>query len=216
LKIFAISPRKWWQSLRKKWLDAKRHIATAVSLGAAANPTKFPPLEGTRREKFILRSADAFEQAGLLALERAAAQEELKFHLALVYGVNCAFAVELYLKCLLAVEDSQIPDTHNLKTLFNQLSRESRGKIRKRHDGLAKDHPVLSGFRQSLGIKTDLNSLLEHGQDVFIQFRYMFEGIPDRIEPVGFALEMFGRIVRNRILDLRPELLSDEPTSPIH
>jgi hypothetical protein len=151
----------------------------------------------------------------LLALEPAT-QEELKFHLALVYGVNGAFAVELYLKCLLAVEGSQIPDTHNLKTLFNQLSRQSKDKIRKRHNRLAKEHPVLSGFRQRLGIKTDLDSLLEDGQDVFIQFRYMFEGIPDRIKPVGFALEMFGRIVRNRILDLRPELLSDEPTSPTH
>jgi hypothetical protein len=118
----------------------------------------------------------------------------------------------LYLKCLLCVEGSQIPATHNVKELFNQLSRESRDKIRRRHDKQEKDHPVLSGFRQRLGIRTDLNSLLEGGQDVFTQFRYLFEGIPNRTEPLGFGFELFGQIVRNRIFDLRPEWLSDEST----
>ena len=87
----------------------------------------------------MLRSADAFYQTGQLAL-KCAVREDEKFHLALVYGVNGAFAIELYLKCLLAVEGSQIPATHNLKDLFAQLSRESRDKIRRRHDELARNH----------------------------------------------------------------------------
>jgi hypothetical protein len=55
------------------------------------------------------------------------------------------------------VEGSQtIPETHNLKQLFEQVSRESRGKIKKRHAALAPDYPEFSAFRQSPGIKTDL------------------------------------------------------------
>ena len=132
-----------------------------------------------------------------------------------MYGVNAAFAVELYLKCLLSVEGGQIPETHNLKQLFNQVSRESRGKITKRHNKLAADHPVLSEFRQNLGIKTDLNSLLEDGQNIFTQFRYFFEDIANRTEPIGFGLDLFGQIVRNRILDWRPEWVSTEfPSVP--
>jgi hypothetical protein len=72
---------------------------------------------------------------------------------------------------------------------------------------------MLLSFRKRLGIKTDLHSLLEDGQDIFKQFRYIFEGVPDRTKPLGFALEPFGELVRNRILDLRPEWLADEFTS---
>ena len=220
MKIFALSPRKWWRFLRKKWLNAKRPTARAASLGAASpaaatNLTNFPPLEGPKREKFILRSADAFYDISQRALQLAAAHPDQEFYLGLVYGVNCAIATELYLKCLLTVEGSQIPKVHNLKYLFNQVSRESRGKIRRRHNRLAKKHPGLSNFRK-IGIKTDLDSLLEDGQDVFKLFRYLFEGIPNRMQPVGFALELFGHIIRNRILDLRPKWLSDESTSPAH
>ena len=67
---------------------------------------------------------------------------------------------------------------------------------------------MLSDFRKSYGIKTDLESLLEDGKDVFTQFRYFFEGIPDRIKPIGFGLDLFGQVVRNRILDLCPDWLS--------
>ena len=178
--------------------------------------TKFPPLQGVRRGKFILKQADAFQRASVLALDCALKEaKEQKLHLSLVYGVNAAFAVELYLKCLLLIEGGQVPETHNLKQLFNQVSRESRGKITKRHNTLAADHPVLSEFRQKLGIKTDLNSILEDGQDIFTQFRYFFEGIPNRMEPIGFGLDLFAQIVRNRILDLRPEWVSTEfPSVP--
>jgi hypothetical protein len=174
---------------------------------AQANAIKFPAFQGTRREKFILKSADAFYQTGQLVLQFLASQKE-QFHLGLVYGVNASFAIELYLKCLLAVEGSKIPATHNLKDLFDRVSPESRDKIRKRHDELEKENSVLSEFRKK-GIQTDLDSLLQHAQNVFVQFRYIFEGIPDQMQPVGFALDLFGQIVRNRVLDLRPEWLAE-------
>jgi hypothetical protein len=180
---------------------------------ARVNATKFPPFKGTEREKFILRSADAFHQTAQLAL-RCPASEQERFHLGLAYGVNGAFAVELYLKCLLAVENRRIPKIHNLVSLFERVSPDSREKLKRRHDELETNNTVLSEFRKK-GIKTDLDSLLRHAQDVFEQFRYMFEAVPDRMEPLGFALDLFGQIVRNRILDLRPEWVSTEfPSAP--
>ena len=217
LKIFALSPRKFWRFLKRSWFDARR-VPAAAKNPNAQEPTKFPRLEGARREIYIFRSADAFHEAGLLAAERVRTtdNEGQKFNLGLVYGVNGALAVELYLKCLLAIECNQVPETHDLQKLYLQLSRESRAKLRKRHDKLAKDNPVLSDFRKSYGIKTDLESLLEDGKDVFTQFRYLFEGVRGRTKGLGFLLELFGQVVRNRILDLRPGWLSDESTSPTY
>jgi hypothetical protein len=101
-----------------------------------------------------------------------------------------------------------------LVSLFERVSHDSREKLKRRHDELETNNTVLSEFRKK-GIKTDLDSLLRHAQDVFEQFRYMFEGVPDRMEPLGFALDLFGQIVRNRILDLRPEWVSTEfPSAP--
>jgi len=195
-------------------MRAKRNIGKRERQKIANDTCNFPPLEGAKREKFILKSADAFQEASILALEHATEHKEQTFFLASVYVVNAAFAVELFLKCLLAVESGQIPETHNLKDLFNQVSKESRGKIRKRHNERALNHAVLSGTRERVGIKTDLDSLLEDSQDVFTHFRYLFEGVQNRTKPLGFVLDLFGQIVRDRILDLRPEWLSDESTSP--
>ena len=180
--------------------------------------TRFPRLEGPRREIYIFRSADAFHEASLLALRRATRtdNETQRFNLGLVYGVNGALAVELYLKLLLEIENKQVPETHDLQKLFLQLGRESRAKLRKRHDKLAKDHRLLLDFSNRYGIKVNLESLLEAGKDVFKQFRYLFEGIRGRTKGLGFLLELFGQVVRNRILDHRPEWLSDESTSPTH
>ena len=162
---------------KRKWLNAKQLIVTAASqsaasLGAAENPTKFPPLEGRRREIYIFRSADAFYEASLLAANRTRTTEDKaqKFNLGLVYGTSGAFAVELYLKCLLSIECNQVPETHDLQRLYLQLSPKSRAKLRKRHDKLAKDNATLSDFRKRFGIKTDLESLLEDGKDVFSSF----------------------------------------------
>jgi len=184
--------------------------------GAAENPTNFPRLEGRRREIYIFRSADAFYEASLLAANRTRTTENQaqKFNLGLVYGTNGAFAAELYLKCLLSIECKPVPKSHDLQRLYLELSPESRAKLRKRHDELAKDNATLSEFRKRFGIKTDLESLLEDGKDVFTQFRYLFGGIRGRTKGLGFLLELFGQVLRNRILDLRPEWLSNECTSP--
>lgn len=204
-------------------MPAKRNIgrrenqkigsATVSQKSSAIKRTKFPPLTGEKLEKYIFKSADAFIEISQQALKAAASSPDEEWYLAIVYCVNGALATELYLKCLLTVEGGQIPKTHNLKFLFSQLSCESRGKIKKRHNELAPQQQGLCNFRDKQGIQIDLDSLLEDGQDVFVTFRYLFEGIADRVKPVGFALELFASLVRNRIIDLRSHWLGDESTS---
>jgi len=160
----------------------------------------------------MFKSADAFRHVSELTLAQMGLGQA---HLGFAYGVNGAFAVELYLKCLLTVEGGQIPSTHNLKALFQQLSRQSRAKLKKLHKERASNDAVFAALRQR-GIKTDLDSLLEQGQDVFEQFRYIYEGIPRDRQQVGFALNIFAGCVRDRILDLRLEWIGDEPTSQAH
>jgi hypothetical protein len=209
LKISEISPSEWWQFLKRKLKSAKRFIETA------ANPKRprrdsFPAQRGTAREKLMIHQANGFANASRIVLN-AQSPENPQF--GLVFGVCGAFSVELYLKLLLTVEGAEtIPVTHNLKILFNQVSKESRGKLRKQHNELVVDDPVMILLR-ARGIKTDLDSLLEQGQDVFEQFRYIYEGVPSTEQDIGFGLGIFGGCVRNRILDLRLEWLSDAPTS---
>jgi hypothetical protein len=172
-----------------------------------AEPTKqptqdsgiVPPAHGEAREQLMLKSADAFRHVSELILSEIGSG---RAHLGFAYGVNGAFAVELYLKCLLTVEGSPVPASHNLKFLFDQLSRESKVKIRSVHNERASQDSVFASLERS-GIKTDLDSLLEQGQDVFEQFRYIYEGIPRGKSQIGFALNIFAGCVRDRILDLR-------------
>jgi hypothetical protein len=43
--------------------------------------------------------------------------------------VLCAFAAELYLKCLLCIETGDASSTHNLKALFRDLNHTTRNRI---------------------------------------------------------------------------------------
>jgi hypothetical protein len=135
-----------------------------------------------------------------------------QMHLGVVYVVLSALAVELYLKCLLAIQVGQYPETHNLKTLFGQLPAHTRGPIKKRHDKEASektpDDPVLV-HNQILG---NLDSLLEECQDAFTLGRYLFE--PGAVRKMRiFGLRIFERCLRDFILNIHPEWTSGESTS---
>jgi len=158
----------------------------------------------------MLKAAIAFSEASDLL---AAAMQD-KRYLGFAYGVNAAFSVELYLKCLLTVEGSEeVPFTHNLKELFQLLREESKGKLRESHNDWVLEDSMMIEVRRH-GRKTDLNSLLEEMQDIFVRFRYFYEGLPDVTRDCGFGLRIFADCLRNRILDLRPDWIADESTSP--
>jgi hypothetical protein len=137
---------------------------------------------------------------------------EEKLYLTFAFGVNAALATELYLKCLLLVECGQFPKVHNLKLLFGQLRTSTRQVLKKKHDDLVRADQRLERFVKQ-GMKLDLDSLLEKGQDIFEQFRYPYEV---NLKEVFFGLTGLLASVRDYILSIRPEWIDDESTSQVH
>jgi hypothetical protein len=118
-----------------------------------------------------------------------------------------AFTLELYLKCLLKLQCGTFPATHDLEKLFRNLPPATRDSLRKAHDSRAENDPAFTQFRRQFGLKTDLDSLLETGRNVFEILRYLHEG-----NPTGtWALNIFTWCVQQAILSLHPEFANPIP-----
>ena len=126
-------------------------------------------------------------------------------------SVNAALATELYLKCLLLIECGQFPKRHNLKLLFGQLKRSTRQALKKEHDEIVRrDKKVKTLVKR--GMKLDLDSLLEKGQDIFEQFfRYPYEPTANG---VFLWIDCVNSLYRRYILKSNPEWIDDESTFP--
>lgn len=87
--------------------------------------------------------------------------------------VNHAFAFELYLKCLMGIENGYFYEGHNLLDLFQKLSQETQDKIISYHDNLTiSRHKKYHGF----GFDSEGNfiTLLSEASNAFVDFRYLF------------------------------------------
>ena len=159
----------------------------------------------------MFQSAMTFQEASEMMHEQATARG--KIHLGIPYVVLSALAFETYLKCLLTIEAGQFPDSHNFKTLFQQLPRDTRHKLRKYHDTHALPNMVGTELLQKHGLKWDWDSLLEENQDAFVLLRYPYE--PQVREKIKvFGIKTLIRCTREFIFDRCPEWTRDEPTSP--
>jgi hypothetical protein len=81
-----------------------------------------------------------------------------------VMATNASFSLELYLKCLLAIEQGLYLEGHYSKELFRNLSRQTKASLTRYHNNFVAgktqfDDAVKRGF------KIDLDSLLESGRD---------------------------------------------------
>jgi hypothetical protein len=118
------------------------------------------------------------------------------------YGPGCiilsAFSIELYLKCLLAIECGQYPETHNLQMLFGQLRPQTRDALRKRHDA-------------NLQRPGNLDEMLAKGGEAFNKVRYLFE----HRDQIQFGLNWLGELVRQKVISLHPEWEADDATFPV-
>jgi hypothetical protein len=158
----------------------------------------------------VLITAEAFEEAAAIVgdVMRKAARGPDEFsnrlgrRLGRPWAVIGAFSVELYLKCLLAIENRPYPKDHNLKKLFRSLAPATQAILRGRHDAImqAKSESLADVRRYG---KIDLESLLEQGQDTFVYLRYPYERRAR--DGVLFGLGLFRECVRERILTLRPD-----------
>jgi hypothetical protein len=107
---------------------------------------------------------------------RSSANPDIEFRqiIGLPALVICAFAAELYLKCLLCIETGNAPATHNLKALFRDLGHTTRFRV----ENLWKERlPLQAGTFEIMERVTgrapprDFASALDAGAQAFVDLR---------------------------------------------
>jgi hypothetical protein len=112
-----------------------------------------------------------------------------------------AFAIELFLKCLLLLEGKEIDRIHTLNVLFRRLSHKQKRRIEEVWDKEAR--PKVDTLRRQFGYShpSDLPNALVTCARAFEHMRYGYED-PDR---QVFYLGELSTILWRTILELRPE-----------
>jgi len=115
-----------------------------------------------------------------------------------------AFSMELYLKCLVAVEGGNPQNEHNLDKLFLKVGAGSQGIIRANYGNkrIAQD-ALYAAAKLPVLAKSDFDSALHASADAFTDFRYIYEGAIQSEE--GWLAGSISECVRERIIELRPE-----------
>lgn len=123
-------------------------------------------------------------------------------HPAMVLSV---FSSELYLKSLLCLERDEVPDSHNLKVLFEGLQVATRHAIDDLWDidiRRPEKQAILEKIRalpRGEDLRTDLRYAIDVGANSFIELRYFYEK-----EHTNFLLQDFPFVLRSAILDRMP------------
>ena len=158
----------------------------------------------------IFRTAEFFYHGNL-----ALGQKIPKAHVyVLPYTVLGALALELYFKCLIAIETGANPPRgHNLKALFDRISEDGQSKIQERFDN---PNPAEADWRErcknpppnmpeDIDLTFKFEGVLRRSARAFERFRYVYE---DTGLPGEFAWEANYIIYCTRlhiIQDHRPE-----------
>ena len=115
------------------------------------------------------------------------------------------FASELYLKCLLSMENGKVPNTHNLKALFKYLQPATRKRLEELWDQSVRQphrQVVLNHIRtlpEGQNLRLDLTYALDIGANSFIELRYLYE-----TNRTYFLLGDFPDMLRTVILERQP------------
>lgn len=120
--------------------------------------------------------------------------------------VVAAFAVELYLKCLVCMEGKRVPRHHVLKDIFRELAPETQTAFRDAWDAhVAADanFQILMSHVQKLSerfVGLDWDWHIDAASEVFARVRYIYEGRTQN----AFFLGDFLPWMRNFILSKEP------------
>lgn len=129
--------------------------------------------------------------------------------------VLSAFASELYIKSLLCLETGKVPQHHNLKSLFRELSPETQKRLKELWNDYSKHHDrqrVYDAIRKlpdGQNVRTDLDYALDVGADAFRQIRYIYE-----TGQTIFLLGDFPNMLRQVIIERIPWWASFQPAAP--
>lgn len=110
-------------------------------------------------------------------------------------AANLGFAIELYLKALLTQLELPVPQTHNLRTLFDAIPQQVRELIESTYDSampdqirrmggyvsvtIAKGSPQEPRWNDYAGVPLSLLDVLTRSKDLFPSWRYVFEFTQD-------------------------------------
>lgn len=131
----------------------------------------------------------------------------------LPFVTNFAYTAEMYLKTLIFIETATTPTRiHNLIRLFDLLSEDSKSYIQKEWNKRCQPtlEARLSEATSKAGIPRNLRAVLSKAANAFINFRYPQAG------ENSIDLHDFPVIVRERILQLKPEWGLQSPTHPFN
>jgi hypothetical protein len=128
--------------------------------------------------------------------------------------VLSAFASELYLKCLLAIEESKVPDTHDLHDLFCRLNTKTQQRVEAlwdehiQHPDRAKVLDYIENVLKQGSVPRKLSWALEVGNRAFEELRYIYEVDKPSIK---FVLGDLPELLRRVAIEKRPQLATLGP-----
>jgi hypothetical protein len=141
--------------------------------------------------------------------------------------VLSALSLELYLKCLVAIErGGDYPYDHEIVNLFNLVSTPRQKRIKDLFDEEFNRNPIMVYMREQVANKNGstldkkdltLKGLLEGANNAFIEWRYAFEGVT---RMSGVSTQPVRDAVARTILEIKPEWekmeigFQSSPTSP--
>ena len=153
-------------------------------------------------ECFLTVSKMTKEKTYLKSLDEKEIYRSINFKYAT--HVNHAYAFELYLKCLMIIENGQYFEVHELSGLFKLLSTNTQKNIERRYssdDTYIRRNTTYFGFFES----PTLYELLEEANRAFIDFRYLFS----RSNTPTYELDNLIECVRQELFVLKPELIDE-------
>lgn len=168
----------------------------------------------------IYMNAELYRTAYSVLYSEGQKNPHLMTVIASPHMVLSAFASELYLKCLLCVEGrATVPQTHNLKALFRDLSVLSRDRIEQLWNNYSNSPGVQSLWRAiehttNKKVPQEFSTHLALSSRAFDQLRYSHED-----DSGTFLLGDLPEMLRSVILERRPlwaTLRHAPPTSRPH
>jgi len=155
--------------------------------------------------KSIWLTAEVFRNSADYLMDRLYRSDTdvvTRFRLMGVAYVNAAFAIEVYLKCLIEID---------LVTLFDQLNAANRTRITEIFDEtIVNNESVKNVPAGHVAPPTDLKSVLDILKNIFVEFRYVYSFGPNAVHGINEVMIA----VRKRIIELHPNWESLEPAFP--
>ena len=149
--------------------------------------------------KLAFVTAEAFLE--ICKVLRAAYESGNTRILTLAMATNAAFSLEMYLKCLLLLEEGRAPHEHDIHRLFHVLGESAQSELIEAHKNFVSSNPYFVEQARQTESPINLENLLKLGRNAFTDFRYAHERIPSG---TVWGLNGLTKCVRERILELQP------------